>query len=53
MYAWLLDTALSEPLDKVSPHTARKLCLTRLKLNLFPLLPWLPGSSEISPTTTL
>ncbi|XP_019599727.2 ADAMTS-like protein 5 isoform X3 [Rhinolophus sinicus] len=48
VYAWPPDTALSEPPDETPPHRATKMCLIRLKLNLFPLLPWLPGSSEIS-----
>lgn len=43
-YAWLPDTALSDPPDKALPHTARKMCLTRLKLNLFPLLPGFQGT---------
>ncbi|XP_046541927.1 ADAMTS-like protein 5 isoform X1 [Equus quagga] len=32
------------------PRTARKTHPTGLKLNIFPLSPWLPGSSEISPS---
>lgn len=48
VYAWPPDTALSEPPDETPPHRATKMCLIGLKLNLFPLLPWLPGSSEIS-----
>ncbi|XP_036090103.1 ADAMTS-like protein 5 isoform X8 [Rousettus aegyptiacus] len=40
---------------EISPHpppplTGGKTYLTRLELNLFPLLPWLPGSSATSPT---
>nr|XP_039322992.1 ADAMTS-like protein 5 isoform X3 [Saimiri boliviensis boliviensis] len=31
-------------------HTARNIHLTRLKVNVFPLSPWLPGSSEMCPT---
>lgn len=49
VHAWLPDIALSEPPDKAPPHTARKMCLTRLKLNLFPLLPGFQGAQKYLP----
>ncbi|XP_058435229.1 ADAMTS-like protein 5 isoform X3 [Marmota monax] len=47
---WLPSAVLSEPLEETYTTDSKKDPMRKLKLSLFPLLPWLQGCSEI-PTT--
>ncbi|KAM5188482.1 ADAMTS-like protein 5 isoform 6-T6 [Callospermophilus lateralis] len=47
---WLPGAVLSEPLEEIYTTHSKKDPRRKLKLSLYPLLPWLQGSSEI-PTT--